>query len=443
MFQDEARYKIDHFIKVKDLHLKENKVARVYSEQRASLVDRILAMGKKFNQRTKTLHIAIEIMDRFFLDKRAQSMSGYQSMSSRLITIVMTTCFLIASKYDEIDDQLVFINDAQKYFQRIGQTNNPTYTDIVETERMLMNFFGWDLGFVMPIHFVEMFLANGILFETEHNSNITKNKATAKKLADKCYEVLNDMIKQNTCFKNQGFSGNQVASMIIYTARQEVLNLSRARYIWPKELQLISRQTEKEVRKLASIYKKNSKKYRHEPFSDDLIANEQTSYSNKVTLIVDLTKQRSSAMQSYNDPALVSPKAKQLKEQFSSEKRQTAEKIPVAQITMPGMSKKLINSNTKNTLSSSKNTLISSAIKKQLDNAKNMPFRTKKTSSNYPRVGNSKCILSNPTEKNEENDQNKVIRHFISAQKNDDGKVRLFAERRVSQNNALNNDNSL
>ena len=251
------------------------------------------------------------------------------------------------------------------------------------------------------------------------------------------------MIKQNTCFKNQGFSGNQVASMIIYTARQEVLNLSRARYIWPKELQLISRQTEKEVRKLASIYKKNSKKYRHEPFSDDLIANEQTSYSNKVTLIVDLTKQRSSAMQSYNDPALVSPKAKQLKEQFSSEKRQTAEKIPVAQITMPGMSKKLINSNTKNTLSSSKNTLISSAIKKQLDNAKNMPFRTKKTSSNYPRVGNSKCILSNPTEKNEENDQNKVIRHFISAQKNDDGKVRLFAERRVSQNNALNNDNSL
>jgi len=89
---------------MKDLHLKENKVARVYSEQRASLVDKILAMGKKFNQRTKTLHIAIEIMDRFFLDKRAQSMQGYQVMSPRIVTIVMTTCFLIASKYDEIDD---------------------------------------------------------------------------------------------------------------------------------------------------------------------------------------------------------------------------------------------------------------------------------------------------------------------------------------------------
>jgi hypothetical protein len=46
---------------------------------------------------------------------------------------------------------------------------NPSYTDIVETERMLMHFFDWDLGFVMPIHFVEMFLANGVLFETEYN----------------------------------------------------------------------------------------------------------------------------------------------------------------------------------------------------------------------------------------------------------------------------------
>jgi hypothetical protein len=33
----------------------------------------------------------------------------------------LTTCFLIASKYDEIDDHLVFINDVQRYYQRIPQ----------------------------------------------------------------------------------------------------------------------------------------------------------------------------------------------------------------------------------------------------------------------------------------------------------------------------------
>ena len=79
---------------------------------------------------------------------------------------------------------------------------NPSYTDIVETERMLMHFFDWDLGFVLPIHFVEMFLANGVLFESEHNHNIVKDRATAERIQTRSYEVLNEMIKQNTCFKN-------------------------------------------------------------------------------------------------------------------------------------------------------------------------------------------------------------------------------------------------
>lgn len=88
----------------------------------------------------------------------------------------MTTCFLIASKYDEIDDQLVFINDVQKYYNRMGIIQTPSWSDIVETERMLMNFFNWDLGFVLPIHYVEMFLANGILFECEDIANTLKTR---------------------------------------------------------------------------------------------------------------------------------------------------------------------------------------------------------------------------------------------------------------------------
>ena len=32
---------------------------------------------------------------------------------------------------------------------------------------MLMNFFGWDIGFVLPLHYIEIYLANGALFESE------------------------------------------------------------------------------------------------------------------------------------------------------------------------------------------------------------------------------------------------------------------------------------
>ena len=114
--------------------------------------------------------------------------------------------------------------------------------------------------------------------------------------------------------------------MIVYTARQEVLNLSRARHIWPKELQLISRQTEKQVKKMASIYKKGLNSHRIEPFAEDNIANEQTKYSD----IVDLTKQSSMTHVLNYQTALVSPKASKINEKFSSEKRNTAEKVPVA-----------------------------------------------------------------------------------------------------------------
>ena len=81
--------------------------------------------------------------------------------------------------------------------------------------------------------------------------------------------------------------------MIIYVARQEVLNLSRSRHVWPKELLLISRQTEKQVKKLASIYKKGARTHRVEPFATD-----------------DLKSGRFYPLTQAIEPVLSSPKAK-------------------------------------------------------------------------------------------------------------------------------------
>jgi len=62
---------VDHYIQNADLDKEEHAVAKAYSEQRDALVDRIFQMGKKFSQRTRSLHIAIELLDRFFLDKQS------------------------------------------------------------------------------------------------------------------------------------------------------------------------------------------------------------------------------------------------------------------------------------------------------------------------------------------------------------------------------------
>jgi len=52
-----------------------------------------------------------------------------------------------------------------------------------------MNFYGWDLGFVMPIHYVEMYLANGCLFESE--DQINPSKELAQQISSKSYDILN------------------------------------------------------------------------------------------------------------------------------------------------------------------------------------------------------------------------------------------------------------
>ena len=82
MFQDEARYKFDHFLQETDMPT--NHVAKIYMENRASLVERIFSLGKKFNQRSKTIHIAVELLDRFFLDKSAQGMREVEAMTPRV-----------------------------------------------------------------------------------------------------------------------------------------------------------------------------------------------------------------------------------------------------------------------------------------------------------------------------------------------------------------------
>lgn len=219
-------------------------------QQRVSLLERLGELSTKFKQRTKTRHIATELLDRYFLDKANQSESLTASMTSLKWSVYLVTCFLIASKYDEIDDQLVFINDIQKHLERtlgMARSDVPSYEKIVECERELLKFFKWDLGFLMAIHFVEMYLANGVLFGAEEGLSVGKSKETAAEISAKSYELLEDMIKVQDSFKNQGYSSNQVASTIVYMARQEVLRTKKAKLLWPKELQLISRQTHKQV----------------------------------------------------------------------------------------------------------------------------------------------------------------------------------------------------
>ena len=235
--------------------------------------------------------------------------------------------------------------------------------------------------------------------------------------------------------------------MVVYLARQQVLNLNKASAIWPKELQLITRQTDREVSRLASAYKKQSKQ-RHEPFHEDSSAGHHSGVP-KVSLVVDLTDGRSSAVEErLQDPSLVSPRASLKKDHLiSSEKKQTAEKdkIPVASIVVPG-GRRAGNSNSglKNfQLSSQKALGTNSGLKKYPENTRPMAgLKSKAKNILQPKANGAKAAMSGQCDrkhssKEQSSHKDAQVRHFISAQKSDDGKVKLFAERRVSQTNNI------
>ena len=47
MFQDEAKYKFDHYIRNQDVNLPKNKGAKTYIEQRDKLINRLMEMGER------------------------------------------------------------------------------------------------------------------------------------------------------------------------------------------------------------------------------------------------------------------------------------------------------------------------------------------------------------------------------------------------------------
>jgi hypothetical protein len=61
------------------------------------------------------------------------------------------TCLLLASKYDELDDRIPFINDMSKLLRKVTQLH---HSEVVKTETDLLFAFNWDLMILTPLHFV-------------------------------------------------------------------------------------------------------------------------------------------------------------------------------------------------------------------------------------------------------------------------------------------------
>lgn len=183
------------------------------------------------------------------------------------------TVLMIASKFDEIDDNIVQIRDLKDYIRKqLQQQHNrrsndlvPQFEDIVECERRILAFFEWDLKFILPIHMLRAFLANGVLFTNEFNQQINtgKSEATIKQRKDNWSiqiqrEALSisDLIISKGSISQRNESSSDIAASIIYLARKNILEADSPTgeplvpVIWPQELVILTRCTENKAKKI-------------------------------------------------------------------------------------------------------------------------------------------------------------------------------------------------
>ena len=124
----------------------------------------------------------------------------------------------------------------------------PTFDAVVECERRILEYFGWDLNFILPVAFVRLFLAQGILFSTElkpykyHLSKqdylSLKNELSRAISAEAL--ALCDMLIIKGSARLREKNPSDIAASIVYFARknilesEEIARLVRVPNLWPE-----------------------------------------------------------------------------------------------------------------------------------------------------------------------------------------------------------------
>jgi hypothetical protein len=161
-------------------------------QERPSLINVIFEIGKRFKQREETTHLAVDLLDRFFFSRPPK-----WEFSPKHMALYELTCFLIASKFEELDENITLIKDLIRYFTRIlpNSVASPTFIDVVECERELMAFFNWDLNVPTPTILTKLLLANGVVFDNESFGGIPHGEI-AKKVSEKSVIIVEQLTRE-------------------------------------------------------------------------------------------------------------------------------------------------------------------------------------------------------------------------------------------------------
>ena len=236
------------------------------------MIDGVYKLGVKFMQARETIHIAIELIDRYYLGKsQTLSLDDYkqQLIGPKQVILHQLVCLMVASKLNECDDNITVMIHLIQYIKnqvsRMSSSDKshlvPNFEEVVECERALLKHFDWNLNFLLPIHFVRIHLAHGILFSYELRPYAEKLPAEDYDLLKQelslalTSEALNlsDIIAAKGAVFLRKSDPSSIAAAILYFARKNILQsdevskLVRVPSLWPQELVFLTRCTTEHI----------------------------------------------------------------------------------------------------------------------------------------------------------------------------------------------------
>ena len=122
-----------------DKNKKDSKIMNITSLNpviRSCLIDSLIGLQETFKFHDKTLFITVQLFDNF-ISSTLNTQSSNIKINENNLDIIFTTCFLIASKYEE-----TFIYHLKDYLSIVS--DKYTLNDLMNMEYTIMKFFNFD-----------------------------------------------------------------------------------------------------------------------------------------------------------------------------------------------------------------------------------------------------------------------------------------------------------
>eukprot|EP00808_Paulinella_micropora_P017193 g65963.t1 len=190
-----------------------------YVKYRRVVVDWMCEVGEEFQFATTTTHIAIKYLDRLL---------GTLEVAKARIQLVAMACIFVAAKYDEPDDMLPTLAELNECAE-----NAYTIDLIRDMESMVLKYLDWNLGVVVPLHFLSLWIDAGAVFPDDRVSGQPVSKRCVKYLL-KYIDFFADLGQQEYTF--QQYLPSRLAAATIAAGRTAL----RFEPIWNCQLSLLT-----------------------------------------------------------------------------------------------------------------------------------------------------------------------------------------------------------